>query len=135
MDVRLSRAKSPIGKGDPHDWNTYDHYRTIYEKYLDEHPFVDPERINRLQFMEKRGEVLLRGQVYCQRNIVLAVDQALEVRYAGNLMRVRPHFYHHRVYDPRTGEEILYERLHRHQFPTLGEVLDELEIVAGMLDE
>ena len=160
MDVRLSRAKSPVGKGDPHDWNTYDHYRTIHEKYLDEHPFVDPERINRLQFMEKRGEVLLRGQVYCQRNIILAVDQALEVRYAGNLMRVRPHFfryaswvlgghavfryhnmhandahYHHRVYDPRTGEEILYERLHRHQFPTLGEVLDELEIVAGMLDE
>ena len=43
--------------------------------------------------------------------------------------------YHHRVYDPRTGEEILYERLHRRQFPILDEVLDELEIVAGLLEE
>ena len=160
MDVRLSRAKAPIGKGDPHDWNTYDHYRTIHEKYIDEHPFVDHERTNQLQFKEKRGEVLLRGQVYCQRDIVLAVDQALEIRYAGNLMRVRPYFfryaswlvgghamlryhnmhvdddhYHHRVYDPRNGEEVLYEQLHRHQFPILDEVLDELEIVAGLLEE
>ena len=36
--------------------------------------------------------------------------------------------------DPRTGEEILYERIHRHQFPTFSEVLDELEIVAELLD-
>ena len=158
MDVRLSRAKTAIGKGDPHDWNTYDHYRTIYEKYLDEHPFVDHDRTNLLQFKEKRGEVLLRGHVYCQRGIVLAVDQAMEIRYSGQLLRIRPYFfryaawvygghpvlryhnmhmndddYHHRAYDPRTGNEVLYEKLHRHQFPTFSEVLDELEIVAEML--
>lgn len=53
MDVRLSRAKAPIGKGDPHDWNTYDHYRTIHEKYVDDHFFVDHARTNQLQFKEK----------------------------------------------------------------------------------
>ena len=87
---------------------------------------------------------------------MLEADQALEIRYSGSLRRVRAYFfryvawvpggntllkyhnmhrgddwYHHRVYNPVTGREILYERLHRHQFPTFSEVLDELEIVAG----
>ena len=160
MDVRLSRAKTPVGGRDPHDWNTYDHYRTIHQKHLDDHSFVDHRRTDQLQFREDRGEVLLRGRVHCQHNIVLAVDHALEIRYSGHLLRVRPYRfryaswvvggksvlryhnmhaddddYHHRVYNPRTGDEILYEALHRHQFPTFDEVLDELEIVATLLDE
>ena len=101
----------------------------------------------------------MRGWVHCLYNIMLEADQALEIRYSGSLRRVRAYFfryvawvpggyallkyhnmhrddnyYHHRVFDPRTGEEILYERLHRHQFPTFSEVLDELEIVAELLD-
>ena len=95
----------------------------------------------------------------CLRNVVLEVENRLEMRNFGQLLRVRGYSfryaawvqhgapvlryhnihqadddYHHRVFDPRTGEEILYERLHRHQFPTFGEVLDELEIVAELLD-
>ncbi len=35
--------------------------------------------------------------------------------------------YHHRVFNWRTGEEVLYERLERYQFPTLSEVLDEVQ--------
>ena len=42
--------------------------------------------------------------------------------------------YYHRVYDPRTGCEILYESLHRHQFPTFSEVLDELELLTRSLE-
>ena len=41
--------------------------------------------------------------------------------------------YHHRVYDPATGKEIMYERLQRYQFPTFPEVLDELEYLAQRL--
>lgn len=41
-----------------------------------------------------------------------------------------PNEYIHRVYDPTTGEEMLYETLHRYQFPTFSEVLDELEYLA-----
>ena len=47
------------------------------------------------------------------------------------------HFYddcHHRVFDPRTGEEILYETLKRYQFPTLSEVIDEIEVVMRELE-
>ena len=44
-----------------------------------------------------------------------------------------PNEYIHRVYDPATGGEILYETLHRYQFPTFPEVLDELECLSQTL--
>ena len=37
--------------------------------------------------------------------------------------------YHHRVFNWRTGDEVLYETLVRHQFPTMSEVLDEVQAV------
>ena len=42
--------------------------------------------------------------------------------------------YHHRVFDPLTGEEVFYEPLQRHQFPIFSEVLDELEIITRPLE-
>ena len=41
-----------------------------------------------------------------------------------------PNDYIHRFYDPATGKQILYETLHRYQFPTFSELLDELESLA-----
>lgn len=38
--------------------------------------------------------------------------------------------YIHRVYDPTTDAEEFNETLHRYQFPTFTEVLDELEYLA-----
>ncbi len=97
--------------------------------------------------------------MFCHRGIVLEVDKRLETRYIGGLLKVRGisyryaawvpdghpvlryhnvHFYdddyHHRVFDPRTGEEILYETLKRYQFPTLSEVIDEIEVVTRVLE-
>ena len=40
-----------------------------------------------------------------------------------------PDEYIHRVYDPVTGRDVLYEVLRREQFPVFAEVLDELEAV------
>ena len=37
--------------------------------------------------------------------------------------------YHHRIYDPLTGEEVFHETLERYQFPVMTEVLDELQIL------
>ena len=37
--------------------------------------------------------------------------------------------YHHRVFNPQTGEQILYETLDRLQFPVMSEILDEIEAV------
>ena len=107
-----------------------------------------------MEFVERRGEILLLGQVHCLRNAILEVDLALHVRYSGSLMRVRPHSFryvawirggylilkyhnvhagddehHHRVYNPSTGRQVAYETLSRHQFPQLSDVLDEMEII------
>ena len=38
--------------------------------------------------------------------------------------------YHHRIYDPTTGEEVLHEVLERYQFPVFSEVMDELEYLS-----
>lgn len=45
-------------------------------------------------------------------------------------LHANPDDYVHRAYDPATGEQVLYETLHRYQFPTFSEVLDELEYLA-----
>ena len=105
------------------------------------------------------GVVRQHGRVYCRRDVVLEVEKLMEVQYSGGQRRVRTvsfryaawisgghsvlryhnihwsdHDYHHRAFDPRTGEQMLYETLQRHQFPIFSEVLDELEIIAGILD-
>ena len=47
-------------------------------------------------------------------------------------MHIKDDNSHHRVYHPLTGDEILYERLERYQFPTFSEVLDEIELVVEL---
>ena len=49
-----------------------------------------------------------------------------------NLHRDRDE-YHHRIYDPRTGEEVFHETLERYQFPVMTEVLDELQTLTADL--
>ena len=98
--------------------------------------------------------------VFCQRNVNLQVENLLETRYIGTqgMLQVRcysfiyvawipgshlvlkyhnhhtnPDEYIHRVYNPTTGQQTLYEILHRHQFPVFSEVLDELEILTRPL--
>jgi hypothetical protein len=42
-----------------------------------------------------------------------------------------PSEYIHRIFDIKTGKELLSETLTRSQFPTFPEVLDELELIAS----
>ena len=148
----LSRSQIDPRK-DPHDWNSWDHYRTIHEIRLNEHPFVVSDT---LAFSEvDEGELLLHGTVACRKSVALEVEKWFDLQYFGNTLRVRCHTYvyigwlrgehlllkyhnlhedpdeyHHRVYEPVTGEQVFHEVLERHQFPTFPEVLDELERIA-----
>ena len=149
----LSRASLDAQK-DPHDWNSWDHYRTIHDARLSQHPFIADEP-DTLSFEHRAGDVIyLTGRVYCRKNVVLQVEKRFETRWSGNVLRVRCHSYayvawvpgqhlllkyhnlhrdhdeyHHRIYDPVTGEEIFHEILERRQFPTFSEVLDELQLL------
>lgn len=162
MDARLSRSRI-VRKRDPHDWNSYDHYRTIHEKRLAEHPFVDESQPNTLEFkfVEDQGVRLLlhEGRVYCKRGVILEVEKWFACRYAGEILQVKCILYryvawiknghpilryhnlhenhdeyHHRVFDPQTGKPILYETLTRSQFPLFSEVLDEIDLVMQHLE-
>ena len=92
------------------------------------------------------------GRIYCLHDVIIDVEKELETQTSGRLLQVkglkyryvawvRDHHsilryhnthlnddaYHHRVFNWRTGEEVLYETLERHQFPTFSEVLDEVQ--------
>ena len=153
MDAGLSRARI-TKKRDPHDWNSYDHYRSIHDKRLAEHPFVDTSRPDSIEFefVDAGYAPLLHmyGQVYCKRGLVLEVGKWFETRQPKRAFQIRgisyryvvwitsdqlvlkyhnlhenPEEYHHRVYDLHSGAETLHETLTRLQFPTFTEVLDE----------
>ena len=153
MDARFSRSSIPRRK-DPHEWNTWDNYRTIHDVRLEDHPFVDWSKEQALGFDEEDEEtIVLRGSLFCLNDVVVRVRKFLETQHTPKgLLRVKGFSYryvawvegrhpilryhnthqgddlfHHRVFNWRTGEQVLYETLHRFQFPTLSEVLDEVE--------
>ena len=154
MVLDLLRGSIPYGK-DPHDWNSWDHYQTIHESRLSEHPFVVSFRDTPTFTMsEAEGDLYLVGQVHCEKGITLGVEKEFDILYFGNILRVRCHTYryiawlpgehlllkyhnihedgdeyHHRIYAPATGIELHHEVLKRYQFPKFTEVLDELEVL------
>lgn len=99
------------------------------------------------------------GFVLCRNGLLLEVTKDFQVRYDNRgRMSVRcyryryvgllpgmnwllkyhswhqnPDEYIHRANDPKTGAEAFSETLHRYQFPTFPEVLDELEYLAQNL--
>ena len=157
MVRHLSRRQIPP-RQDPHDWNSWDHYQSIHESRLSQHPFVVSFR-DTLGFRHGAdGDIALTGQIHCRQNVVLEVSKWFDARYFGRTLRVRCHTYAyiawlpgehlllkyhnlhrdrseyiHRIYNPATGDEVLYEELQRYQFPTFPEVLDELEYLAAGL--
>ena len=103
-------------------------------------------------------EIIIRGNVYCPRGVILEVEKRMDVRHSRGHRRVRTFSYryaawvenlgpvlryhnlhgdldeyHHRILDPRTGETVFHETLERRQFPTFTEVLDELEVLTRPL--
>ena len=122
---------------------------------------MDSSRQNTLNLTRNiQGNWALSGIVYCYRNVIFEVEKEYHSRHVGRagILQVRCfrylyvgwirgghlalkyHNHHanldeyiHRVYNPTTGQQTLYETLHRHQFPLFSEVLDELELVTRPL--
>ncbi len=78
---------------------------------------------------DSRGRMYVR--CYSYNYVGFVPGRHLLLKYHN--LHADPDEYVHRVYDPATGEEILHETLHRYQFPTFPEVLDELEYLAQTL--
>ena len=151
MVLYLSRREI-APRQDPHAWNSFDHYQSIHESRLNQHPFVVSFQDTLAFTTGSAGVISLRGYVHCAKGVMLRVRKVFESRYFGRTLRVRGHTYvyvawlpgehpllkyhnlhedrdeyHHRIYDPATGAELFHETLERYQFPLFTEVLDELE--------
>ena len=127
---------------------------------MSEHQFVRSfQETLKTQVIKAANVVRIDGYVECHDDVVLQVTKSFIVGYGSNgQMYVRcqsyryvgllpshhlllkyhnlhedPSDYIHRVYDPRTGDELFNETLRRDQFPTFPEVLDELAFLAGEL--
>ena len=159
MDVRLSRAgihkqQDPHGRN---NWETYKHIhetRLANHEFVDP---GKPHTIEYDE--SQSGLIVIQGRIYCQQDVVLEVEKLLEVslvngnrwvrgvryRYVAWIPRGRGRSatpilryhnvherdddYHHRVFDPRTGQQMGYEKLTRFQFPVLSEVIDEIALI------
>ena len=161
MVTNLSRSSTPW-REDPHQWNSWDHYWSIHAQRIEEHPFINHSRPDTLVLteIEDEGVFHLAGRVYCLKNAVLDVEKYFESRYFGDTLRIRgisyryaawvqgqhpvlryhnvhtsDDNYHHRIFNWRTGEEVLYETIERYQFPIFSEVLDEMESVVTHFEQ
>ena len=156
--VKKTPSDSPRPKSDPHNWNTLDHYRSIHDRCLETHSFVDHTRPDTLKFTDLGDTVRLEGKVFCLRGVILAVEKILEVCEIGRQRKVRGKSYcyaawiegkhtilkyhnihnndddyHRRAYDLLTGEEVSHKTVERREFPIFTDVLDELETMTDAL--
>lgn len=146
--------------GDPHDWNSWDHYRTIHDRRLEDHPFVQDHDLE-WEVVEDAGSavlITLQGLIVCHKGVHVRVWKLLETRTVGQgVLQVRgceyaynayfvnrfnilrydnghaeaPHEFHRHVFDLTTGEQLRCEILHRADFPVLTEVLTEVADIVG----
>ncbi|MGH2461447.1 MAG: toxin-antitoxin system TumE family protein [Chloroflexota bacterium] len=144
-----------------HGWNTFENYVQVHEDYLANQSSIVSHTL-RFRPVAKRGRIVsveLSGQIFCGRQVVVDVTKLLEARYTErgvlqvrglrysynahargrfNLLRYDnghddPNEYHRHRFDPFTGEQVEFQYVTRQQFPTLSELLDEVEVLSAKL--
>ncbi|MCH7511221.1 MAG: hypothetical protein IIB19_02530 [Chloroflexi bacterium] len=148
MDAGRSRQRA-TGK---HEWNSFENYRDIHEKVLEEHPLIQSHSVV-IQLFEFDDDVLVavKGEIRCTNGIILEVEKygdcelrgksRLWVRtfsYRYNAYIPGKHTvlrydnghgvdeYHTHRYDPKAGREGPAQLISREDMPVMGEVLSEL---------
>jgi hypothetical protein len=150
----VQKRRKPVDK---HDWNTFENYQHIHNQRLAIHPIVDSSKgLPKFEFTQIGSElfVVLSGIIYCKYSIVLAVEKYYETRvlrdgrlqlrcfsyrYNGsiigkhNIIRYDNNDdfedYHKHIFSKDTGEQTERIQLTRATFPTLSDILDELQSI------
>lgn len=159
------RSEHPrAARCEKHGWLRFDRYQEIHEGTLDRHPFVVEDRTEFERVEDSDGvSYRLEGDVLCAGGIVVEVSKYYDVRLRrgheeirgvqyrytarvpgrGNVVRYdnlhleTPDEYHRHVYDLTDWAQTELQLLKRDDFPTLGEVIEEvmqLASGAGLLD-
>ena len=109
MADRLPRPETVGGAVWSHDWHSYEDYKTVHERYInnavDEGIIVE----NHLVFDEVRQgsrliQANIRGRIECVYGLSISVDKWLEVD-AGQNVRGVDYSYHAWLHD--TGQEVI----------------------------
>ena len=146
--------------GEKHGWLRIDRYEAIHSGALERHRFVVEDRTRFARGPdERRGapSITLIGALVCEAGIVIEVEKRLALRTRrrggeevrtyfynynaylpgrGNILRYdnahlgAPDEYHRHEYDLATGVESSRTLLTREEFPTLIEVIDEVQRIA-----
>lgn len=142
-----------------HGWNTFENYKHINERRLDEHPFVENSEVTFSEIEAEGGLfIVMDAIVHCRKNVILEVTKYFETMRRGrgegrlyvrtqsyrynawirgkhNILRYdNAHDlddYHGHRYDPSTGNLITRSPMSREEFPLFSEVLDELQEMVG----
>ncbi len=151
-------AKGSSRDGEKHGWLTLDRYVAIHRGALERHPFVLADRTEVDQPASAPGLLSLRGQVICAAEVVIEIEKYLTVRLNNrNQIEARGRRYRYHAHIPGRGNLLRYDNSHgfdefhrheyvfptedqrpletltREEFPTLIEVLDEVQAMAADL--
>lgn len=152
----MAPSRSRDTSSGKHEWNSFENYRVLHEKYLRTHSAIESHDVQ-IETFEERGESLVAvlGSIRCRNGVVLEVEKYAECEWRGRRNRqlwVRTfsfrynahvpgrgtvlrydnghseHEYHAHPFDVRTGEAVKRGRpISREDMPHLSEVLDEIE--------
>ena len=144
--------------GEKHGWLTLDRYVAIHRGALERHPFVLADRTEFDQPATAPGFISLQGQVICEDEVVIEIEKYLTVRLNNrNQIEARGRRYRYHAHIPGRGNLLRYDNSHgfdefhrheyvfptedqrplevltREEFPTLIEVIDEVQAMAADL--
>jgi hypothetical protein len=146
-------------RGEKHGWLSFDRYRAIHEGALQRHPFVLEDRTSFRRILDDHqgaAAIELIGVVRCLAGITIDIRKLLETREVRRVEQVRgylysynahlpgrfnllrydnahadsPDEYHRHSFDVETGLSVAGETLTREEFPTLIEVVAEVQALA-----
>ena len=144
-------GRAPAGK---HEWNSFENYRELHERYLETHPCIEDHNVKIELFdFAGRAQVAVSGTIRCRGGIVLEVEKYAEAELRGRRnprLWVRTYSfrynaylpgkhsvlrydnnhdfdeYHRHPYDPATGTLGPVAIITRADMPHLSQVLDEI---------
>ena len=124
----------------PHDWNTYEEYRTVHASYMEgliKEGIVYEERLTfrEITYRSRIVQVQIHGHIQCARDVIIIVDKLLDAErdWDGRLI-VKGSEYSYHAYIRSTSHSVIrydchgehgLSSLHKHTFnPKTGKELD-----------
>ena len=103
-----------------HEWNSFENYRELHEKYLKTHPVVESHDVQ-IEAYKVDGEtfVVVHGTVRCRNGVVLEVEKYAECEARGSRssrLWVRTFSFRYNVHIPGKCTVLRYDNGHGEDF-------------------